>query len=116
MKNLFLNYVNEKYLHKNKTTTKTGKTRTFINVSIPWPQSVNGLASFGVNVPQVYDSNTAGYKSILLGAPEKTQRLSIFNGVGFETISVTNAEIVAEVKAARASASKKTKETNTEKE
>ena len=106
MKNTFMNFVSEAMLHTN--TTAEGK--EFVNVSIPCSKSTTGYASFAVNVGQVLDATkkdgtvVPGYKSILLGAADKTRKVSVATGkkkITYKTIEMTNADIVKEVNEAR---------------
>ena len=105
-KNIFANFVSEAMLHTN--TTADGK--EFVNVSIPCSKSSTGYASFAVNVGQVLDATkkdgtvVPGYKSILLGAADKTRKVSVASGkkkITYKTIDMTNEEIVAEIAASR---------------
>ena len=105
-KNIFANFVSEAMLHNN--TTAEGK--AFVNVSIPCSKSKTGYASFAVNEGQVLPATKKdgtvvdGYKSILLGAADKTRKVSVATGkkkTPYETIEMTNAEIVAEITASR---------------
>ena len=105
-KNLFANFVSEAMLHKN--TTSEGK--VFYNVSIPCSQSVTGFASFAVNVGQVLDATkkdgtvVPGYKSILLGAADKTRKVSVATGkkkISYKTVEMTNEAIVKEINDSR---------------
>ena len=105
-KNIFANFVSEAMLHTN--TTADGK--EFVNVSIPCSKSSTGYASFAVNVGQVLDATkkdgtvVPGYKSILLGAADKTRKVSVATGkkkITYKTIDMTNEEIVAEITASR---------------
>jgi hypothetical protein len=110
VKNVFLNFTSEKMLHENDR--KDGK-GSVINVSIPVAQSKTGFGSFAVNPGQVLaatkkdGSIVDGYKSILLGQPDKTRKVSIATKVtkagkvSYENIDMTNEQIVAEVAAAR---------------
>ena len=106
-KNLFLNYVSESLLHTQNTTGKNGEPRTFVNLSIPMAQSANGYGSISVNVGQVLASTkkdgtaVAGMKSILLGKPEATRKVSIAvkkspraKKVSYENIEMTNQQIL----------------------
>ena len=106
MKNTFMNFVSEAMLH----TNKTAEGKEFVNVSIPCSKSTTGYASFAVNVGQVLDATkkdgtvVPGYKSILLGAADKTRKVSVASGkkkITYKTIEMTNADIVKEVNEAR---------------
>ena len=105
-KNLFMNFTSEAMLHKNQTAD--GK--EFYNVSIPCSQSSTGYASFAVNVGQVLDATkkdgtvVPGYKSILLGAADKSRKVSVATGkkkISYKRIEMTNKEIVDSVNASR---------------
>lgn len=102
--NAWLNYVSEKLIHTNKTADGA---RQFANVSVPVAGSDNGYGSFAVNLGQVLDSTkkdgsvVAGMKNILLGDPEKSRKVSILKGGQYETIEMTNAQIVTAVAESR---------------
>lgn len=104
MANLFLNYVSEKLIHANQTEDGS---REFANVSIPVEGSKSGYGSFAVNKGQILDATkkdgtvVPGMKNILLGAPEKTRKVSIQKGKSYKTIEMTNQEIVDAVAASR---------------
>lgn len=80
---IFMNYVSRNLVHAQTTTDKKGDKRTFYNVSVPVADSANGYGSFSVNAGQVFASTKrdgteiSGLCSILLGAPEKTRKVSI---------------------------------------
>lgn len=93
-KNLFINFVHEALIHIN--TRQDGK--QFDNISIPCAESKTGYASFAVNMGQLYPaakrdgSVVDGYKSILLGKPEQTKKLSVATnkkGTNWKDIPVT---------------------------
>ena len=102
--NAWLNYVSEKLIHQNQTGDGS---RHFANVSIPVADSDNGYGSFAVNLGQILDSTKKdgsvvdGMKNILLGAPEKTRKVSILKGGQYETVEMTNAQIVKAVAESR---------------
>ena len=104
MANLFLNYVSEKLIHQNSTEDGS---REFANVSIPVEGSKSGYGSFAVNLGQVIDSTkkdgtvVPGMKNILLGAADKTRKISIQKGKKYVTVEMTNQEIVDAVAASR---------------
>ena len=95
--NAWLNYVSEKLIHQNQTGDGS---RQFANVSIPVADSDNGYGSFAVNLGQILDSTkkdgsvVSGMKNVLLGEPEKTRKVSILKGGQYETVEMTNAQIV----------------------
>ena len=98
----WLNYVSEKMIHINKTA----EGKEFANISIACPQSKTGLATIAVNLGQVIDSTkkdgsiVAGMKNVLLGAPEKTRKVSVATnkkGTNFKTIEMTNEAIATMV-------------------
>ena len=100
--NAWLNYVSEKMIHINKTA----EGKEFANISIACPQSKTGLATIAVNLGQVIDSTkkdgsiVAGMKNVLLGAPEKTRKISVATnkkGTNFKTIEMTNEAIATMV-------------------
>lgn len=107
-KNLFLNFTSEAMLHTNDKKDGSG---SVVNVSIPVATSSTGYGSFAVNpgqvLPAVKQDGTVvdGYKSILLGAAEKTRKVSIAVKKGkktvYETIDMTNEAIVNSVQEAR---------------
>ena len=109
-KNVFLNFVNEAMLHTNAKKDGSGEV---VNVSIPCVESKTGYGSFAVNPGQVLDarlkdgSTKDGYKSILLGAPDKVRKVSICTKMTkagkatYETIELTNQAIADAVSAAR---------------
>ena len=98
MANVFVNYVSEKLIHSNQT--KDGG-RQFANVSVPVPTdvSLSGLGSFAVNLGQILDAKkkdgtvVEGYKNLLLGAPDKTRKVSVQTADGYAQIEITNAAI-----------------------
>ena len=105
-KNIFANFVSEAMLHTNQTAD--GK--AFVNVSIPCSKSTTGYASFAVNEGQVLAATkkdgtvVPGYKSILLGAADKTRKVSVATGDAsnpYQTIEMTNADIVKEINESR---------------
>lgn len=106
-KNIFMNFANEAMLHANQTA----EGKSFTNVSIPCSKSATGYASFAVNDGQVLPATKKdgtvvdGYKSILMGSADKTRNVSVAVKKGrktvYETISMTNQEIVDCVNAAR---------------
>lgn len=107
MANLFLNYVSDKLIHAN--TTEDGS-RKFANVSIPVEGSKSGYGSFAVNLGQVIDATkkdgtvVPGMKNILLGAADKTRKVSIATnkkGKKYVTVEMTNQQIVDAVAASR---------------
>lgn len=111
MKNTWMNYVSAKMVHINKT----GEGKEFANISIACPQSKTGLGTIAVNLGQVIDATkkdgsvVEGMKNVLLGAPEKTRKVSIATnkkGTSFKSVEMTNAAIadmvLAERKAYRA--------------
>lgn len=100
--NAWLNYVSEKMIHINKTA----EGKEFANISIACPQSKTGLATIAVNLGQVIDSTkkdgsvVPGMKNVLLGAPEKTRKVSVATnkkGTNFKTIEMTNEAIATMV-------------------
>lgn len=104
MANLFLNYVSEKLIHSN--TTADGS-RQFVNVSVPIAGSDNGYGSFAVNLGQVLPATKKdgtvvdGMKNILLGAPEKTRKVSVLKGGAYESVEMTHAQIAEAVAESR---------------
>ena len=93
----FLNYVSEKMIHTN-TAKESGK--EFATISISCPQSKTGLATISVNLGQILDAKkkdgtvVKGYKNLLLGAPDKTRKVSIAtNKSKYKTVEMTNAAI-----------------------
>lgn len=104
MSNKWINYVSAKMIH----TNKTAEGKEFANISIACPQSKTGLGTIAVNLGQVIDSTrkdetvVEGMKNVLLGAPEKTRKVSIATNkknTAFKTIEMTN-EAIAEMVAA----------------
>lgn len=81
--NVWANRVSEAMIHEQKTTDANGVERTFYNVSVPCPESKTGFASFAVNAGQVRVCTNRngdvveGRKNILLGAPDKTRKVSL---------------------------------------
>lgn len=119
---LFMNYVSTQLVHQ-----VTANERTFSNVSIPMETSANGYGSFAVNQGQIFKSTKrdgseiTGLCSILLGAPEKTRKVSIAvkksprsKKLTYQTVELTNAQILeawtASRKAYRASLATATEE------
>ena len=104
MANLFLNYVSEKLIHSNKTQDGA---RQFANVSVPVADSDNGYGSFAVNLGQVLPATkkdgsvVAGMKNVLLGDATKARKVSVLRGGQYESIEMTNAEIVSAVTESR---------------
>lgn len=104
MANLFLNYVSEKLIHSNKTKDNS---RQFANVSVPVAGSDNGYGSFAVNLGQVLPATrkdetvVEGMKNILLGDAAKTRKVSILRGGSYESVEMTNAQIVEAVAESR---------------
>ena len=102
-KNSWLNYVSEKMIHQNQTA----EGKEFANISIACPNSKTGLATIAVNLGQILDSTKKdgsvvdGMKNVLLGAPEKTRKVSILKGGQYETVEMTNAQIVKAVAESR---------------
>lgn len=96
--NIFVNWVKNSHIYTK--TTADGK-RTFKTVSLPCKESVSGWASLSVNNGQVYASKSEGFSNILLGAPDKQIKLSIFDGNGYSTIVKTAQEVAEMVKAGR---------------
>lgn len=105
--NLFLNRVSEKLLHVNTS----GDGRKFMSVSFPCPESVTGFATLSVSMNQMFASTKKdgtvvnGYKNILLGKPDGERHVSIAvdtaDGRAYESMVMTNTEIVARVDASR---------------
>lgn len=104
MANLFLNYVSEKLIHSNKTADGA---RQFANVSVPVEGSDNGYGSFAVNLGQVLPATkkdgtvVTGMQNILLGDATKTRKISVLRGGKYESIELTNEQIVAAVAESR---------------
>ena len=111
MKNTWMNYVSAKMVHINKT----GEGKEFANISIACPQSKTGLGTIAVNLGQVINATKKdgtvvdGMQNVLLGAPEKTRKVSVATnkkGTNYKSIEMTNAAIadmvLAERKAYRA--------------
>lgn len=104
MANLFLNYVSEKLIHSNKTKDDS---RQFANVSVPVAGSDNGYGSFAVNLGQVLPATkkdgtvVAGMKNILLGDAAKTRKVSILRSGAYDSVEMTNAQIVDAVAESR---------------
>ena len=105
-KNLFINFVHEALIHVN--TRQDGK--QFANISVPCQESKTGYASFAINMGQLLPatkrdgSEVAGYKSILLGNPEQTKKLSVATnkkGTSWKDITVTVQEIADMFNSAR---------------
>ena len=101
-KNSWLNYVSAKMIHINKTA----EGKEFANISIACPQSKTGFATVAVNLGQILDSTKKdgsvvdGMKNILLGAPEKTRKVSVATnkkGGQYKTVEMTNEAIAAMV-------------------
>lgn len=103
-KNVFLNYVSEKLIHSNQTEDGS---RQFANVSIPVAGSDNGYGSFAVNLGQVLDATkkdgsvVAGMKNILLGEADKTRKVSVQKNGAYETVEMTNQQIIEAVAESR---------------
>lgn len=109
--NTWVNFVSEKMIHINRTAD--GK--EFANISIACPKSKTGLGTIAVNLGQVIDATKKdgtvieGMKNILLGAPEKTRKVSVATnkkGTAYKNIEMANKDIaemiLAERKAYRA--------------
>ena len=106
--NTFMNWVSEKLLHVN--TTAEG--REFVSVSFPCTDSATGYATVGVSKNQVFPATKRdktvvdGYKNILLGKPDGERQVSIAvdgaDGRTYKTVTMTNAEIAANMEADRA--------------
>lgn len=122
---VFLNWINRKSAHAQ--TNSKGK--TFYNVSIPSDRGITGFATVAVNAGQILactkKDGTAvdEYCNILLGNAEKSHKVSYCVKAAtkkkpavYETIEMTNADIVTMVEAARKAykASQKAVETETE--
>ena len=109
MANIFLNFVSDEMIHENARTDGKG---SVLNISIPCATSKNGYGSFAVNPQQRYDAKKKdgtvvdGYSNILLGAADKTRKVSIQTKGGkspkYGTVEMTNQAIADAVKAARA--------------
>ena len=104
--NAWLNYTSEKMIHVNKTA----EGKEFANISISCPQSKTGIATLAVNLGQVIDATrkdgtvVKGYKNILLGAEDKTRKVSIATnkkGTAYKQVEMTNGEIAKIVAEAR---------------
>ena len=107
MANIFANFVSEAMTHKNQTA----EGKEFYNISIATDKSATGYGSFAVNLGQVMPATKKdgtvvdGYRSILLGAPDKTRNVSVAvkkgKKVSYKDIQMTNQEIVDCIKASR---------------
>lgn len=110
-KNVFLNWMSEKMIHVNKAADG----RQFASISFPCKQSANGFASVGVNMGQLLPATKRdksvvdGYKSILLGKPDKERTVSICTKAAkgnaqakYATIKMTNQDIADAIAADRA--------------
>ena len=107
MANIFANFVSEAMTHKNQTA----EGKEFYNISIATDKSATGYGSFAVNPGQVMPATKKdgtvvdGYKSILLGAPDKVRKVSCAVKKGkkitYKDVEMTNQEIVDAIKASR---------------
>lgn len=76
--NIFMNWVSKSLIHEAHKDDKV-----FYNLSIPYAESKTGYASVSVSKGQVLDATkrngevNPAFASVLLGAPEKTRKLSI---------------------------------------
>lgn len=112
---VFMNFVSEKLVHK-----RDGKNEgeVFYNVSIPYADSKTGFASVSVSAGQKLPATkkgqdgervaVEGFCSILLGAPEKTRKLSVCTKAAtkkkkaeYGTVELTNAQIAEIYEASR---------------
>lgn len=102
-KNVFINWINAKAIHTNKTAD--GK--EFCNVSIPSDKSVTGFATVAVNCGQILPctkkdgTEMADYRNVLLGAEGKTHKVSICTKKAtakkpavYNTVDMLNEDIV----------------------
>lgn len=76
--NIFMNWVSKSLIHEAHKDDKV-----FYNLSIPYAESKTGYASLSLSKGQVLDATkrngevNPAFASVLLGAPEKTRKLSI---------------------------------------
>ena len=97
---LFLNFISEKMLHK-QTNKSDG--REFYSVSITCRASASGFGTIAVTCGQVFNATknfgkdeVAGFKNVLLGAPEKMRKVSIKLADGsYSTIEMINQDILS---------------------
>lgn len=99
-KNTFLNWVSKNLIHEAHKGDKL-----FYNLSIPYADSKTGYASLSLSKGQVLDATkrngevNPAFASVLLGAPEKTRKLSVCTKItktGKKTygeVELTNQEI-----------------------
>lgn len=103
-KNLFINLVNSAMIHMNDRLDGKGQVA---NVSFSCEKSKTGIASVGLNPGQILDATRKdgtiieGYNSVLLGAADAKRQVSICKKVAtktkaaqYDTIEMTNAEIL----------------------
>ena len=103
-KNLFINLVNSEMIHFNDRLDGKGQVA---NVSFSCDKSKTGIASVGLNPGQILDATRKdgtvieGYNSVLLGAADAKRQVSICKKVAtktkaatYDTIEMTNAEIL----------------------
>ena len=103
---LFINFISEKMIHLQKNKTDG---REFYSISITAPASTSGFGTIAVTTGQVFNATknhgteeVAGYKNILLGAPEKMRKVSIKLADGnYSTIEMSNQDILDAFEAER---------------
>lgn len=103
---LFINFLSDKMVH---LQTNKSDGRQFYSISITCPSSVSGFGTIAVTAGQVFDATkdhgtkvVAGYKNILLGAPEKMRKVSIKLADGtYATVEMSNQAILDAFEAER---------------
>lgn len=101
---VFLNFVSEKMIH-----AKKGEKGDFYSVSIATDKSESGYGTLSVTPKMIFAATKKdgtvieGVKNVLLGDPDKTRKVSVKKGDGYESIELTNAEIKAGYDAERES-------------
>ena len=103
---LFINFISEKMLH-----VQTNKTdgRQFYSVSVTCPASASGFGTIAVTTGQIFNATknfgkteVAGFKNVLLGAPEKLRKVSIKLADGsYSTVEMSNQAILDAFEAER---------------
>ena len=96
---LFINFISEKMLHRQ---VNKADGREFYSVSVACPNSESRFGTIAVTVGQVFPATknhgteeVAGYKNVLLGAPEKMRKVSIKLADGsYTTVEMSNQDIL----------------------
>lgn len=96
---LFINFISEKMLHRQ---VNKADGREFYSVSVACPSSESKFGTIAVTTGQVFPATknkgteeVAGYKNVLLGAPEKMRKVSIKLADGsYTTVEMSNQDIL----------------------